>query len=181
MNNHDLLRPREKNSMACDNCVRWYGHSGQQKGEGDAWKGEDLKKPAAIGWRQKKRRNQCLIFLLFLVLFSLCGLSLQGKQGQENVWWIEKHQFQQHVLNNILPFLKNRSADCFMCLILLCLSSNASTRDRFTQEQFQRVIAGTKKSVTVRCSPPTITQHQDKTMVNVPWAEANCRGRTMQK
>lgn len=30
-----------------------------------------------------------------------------------------------------------------------------------------------------RCAPPTITLHYDKTMANVSWAEANCRG-TMQ-
>lgn len=83
MNNHDLLRPHKKRKSEADReCIvrdddrqllKWLV-SRKERMMREKRKG--LKKPSGV---KTKKKNQCSIFLLCLVSFSMCGFSPQGR------------------------------------------------------------------------------------------------------
>lgn len=58
--------------------------AGRRKGRTMREKGETFRHQE---WRVKKKKNQCSIFLLYLVSFSLHGPSPQGKAGKSTMQW----------------------------------------------------------------------------------------------
>lgn len=75
----DLIKKR-KETVWRDCCVRKAQDTASRRTEGMMREKEDLKTTSGLEWRQKKgEKNQCSIFLLYLVSFSPCGPAPQGK------------------------------------------------------------------------------------------------------